>query len=239
MLRDLGQKYIELRSPNSVCIAVPHYTDNPHIHFMMGGVEIESGLSLRISKQDFAEFKKELDAYAHSKYPQLFDSRVDHGKKQREKAKSLKDCEYQLTKRTKTPSEKELIKQAIEQSYSLSLSWADFMHRLREQGLQTYSRNGTERGVVSGERKFTFSHLGFDQKHLKEIDLRDEALKGIQVFRDEKEKGKEIEADIEIEPDRADKSDTDYKEGKNVEDDKGDVEESDDLSLENDYDIDL
>ena len=240
MLQDLTHKYIELRNPNALCIAVPHYDRaHIHIHFCFSGTEIETGRSLRISKEDFALFKKELQAYQMERYPALSHSVVKHGKKQKEKnkAKEIKDREYQLTKRTKAPSERERIKQTVEFCYSKSYSQADFMHRLSQQGLQTYSRNGMITGIES-DRKYRFGSLGYDEKKLGELNYRDEALKGIQVFRDEKDKEKEIENEVSMERDIEYKSDTDYKEEKTVEEIMGDEIEQD-VDLEGDFDTDI
>ena len=241
VLESIVHKYIELRNPNAIVFAVPHFSaDHTHVHLMFSGTELFTGKGLRVSKQQFAEVKLELQKFQQMKYPELSHSIVAHGKK--EKAR-VKEREYQLTKRTKSPSDKERLKEIIEQSYSLSLNRANFYHRLREQGLETYSRNGSERGVVSEGRKFTFSHLGFDQKHLKEMDTRQTALMGIQVFRDsldkkEKEREKDVENEVEIEREMEAPKDTDYKEGKG-EEKEIDVEMDDMTDEEMEYDIDL
>jgi hypothetical protein len=235
ILQDLANKYIELRNPNSMCIAVPHYDKaHIHIHFCFSGTEIETGKSLRISKENFALFKKELQDYQIERYPALSHSIVKHGKKQKDR---VKDKEYQLTKRTKAPSEREHIKQTVEFCYSKSLSQADFMHRLSERGLQTYSRNGLVTGIES-DRKYRFGSLGYDEKKLGELNYRDEALKGIQVFRDEKDKDKEIETEVEMEWDVEDKNDTDYKEGRDEENNNVD-EIDEDIDVEPDLDMDI
>ena len=198
MLQDLATKYIELRSLNSLCVAVPHYDkDHIHIHFCFSGTEIETGKSLRVSKDDFASFKKELQAYQVERYPSLSHSIVEHGKKQKKNNK-IKDREYQLKKRTKEPSEKERIKETVWVCFNKSLSQADFMHRLSQQGLNTYHRSGKIQGIESGCR-YRFGSLGYDEKKLGELNYRDEALKGIQVFRDDKANEKEIEVSEERE----------------------------------------
>jgi hypothetical protein len=182
-------------------------------------------------------FKKELQEYQQERYPLLSKSVVRHGKKQKERAKS-KEKEYQLTKRTKAPSEKDRITKTIEACYNKSLSQADFMHRLSQQGLQSYSRGGKVTGI-EGERKYRFSSLGFDERKLGELNYRDEALKGIQIFRDEKDKEKEIEVDVERDQFDDTTTDKDIKdEEKNKEDESDDVID-DTYNMETDYDIDL
>jgi hypothetical protein len=237
LLHDLASKYIDLRSPNSMCIAIPHYDKaHIHIHFCFGGTEIETGKSLRISKADFAQFKKELQSYQMERYPALSNSVVAHGKKQAKKDK-VKDREYQLKKRTKEPSERDRIKQAVDASYAKSLSQADFMHRLSQQGLQTYSRSGRMQGIEFGY-KYRFGSLGFDERKLGELNYRDEALKGIQVFRDQKESAKESEKEVSIEPDIPNEPDWNYKEQTKAGTDE-DQDIDDNLEVEPDLDTDI
>jgi hypothetical protein len=237
ILHDLASKYIELRNPNAMCIAVPHFDKaHIHIHFCFSGTEIETGKSLRISKADFAQFKKELQSYQMERYPALSNSVVAHGKKQEKKDK-VKDREYQLKKRTKEASERDRIKQAVDTSYAKSLSKADFMHRLSQQGLQTYSRSGRMQGIEFGY-KYRFGSLGFDEKKLGELNYRDEALKGIQIFRDQKEPAKESEKEVSIEPDIPNEPDWNYKEQTKAGTDE-DEDIDDNLEVEPDLDTDI
>ena len=188
MLKDLASKYIALRAPNGLCIAVAHFAENAHIHFMFGGVEIETGRALRISKEEFARFKQELQEYEKKRYPELSHSVVAHGKKQKGKAKA-NEKEYQLTRRTKAPSHREQIKRTMEVCYNKSLSHADFMYRLSEAGLKASSRTGIEREG----RKYSFGSLGYDEKKLGELNIREDAIKGMQVFRDEQNELRQME----------------------------------------------
>jgi Relaxase/Mobilisation nuclease domain len=237
MLKDIASRYLEERSEYVMGVAAFHTdTKHPHIHVCMGGVEAGTGQSMRISKDRFREIKVELERYQQERYPELSHSRVDHSKREKKKGKTH-PLEYEFKKRTKAPSQKELLKEIIEQSYSLSMSRANFYHRLREQGLETYSRNGTERGLVSEGRKYTFSHLGFDEKHLKEFDIREDAIRGIQVFRDSLDKKeKEIEDDMEIDQDMDAPKDADYKEGKEVEEEGDVIDDTDEIEPDLDLD---
>ena len=235
MLENLASKYIELRNPNSMCIAVPHYDKaHTHIHFCFSGTEIETGKSLRVSKEEFAIFKKELQEYQIVHYPALSNSIVGHGKKQMQRDK-VKDREYQLKKRTKEPSDRERIKHTVEVCYNKSLSKADFMHRLSERGLQTYSRNGKMKGIEN-DRKYRFASLGYDEKKLGELNYRDEALRGIQVFRDEKNAEKEFENDVSMERDEPYETSRDDKE---MTDKENDMDETIDNDIDEDVEPDL
>jgi hypothetical protein len=233
LLHDLASKYIELRNSNAMCIAVPHFDKaHIHIHFCFSGTEIETGKSLRISKADFAQFKKELQSYQMERYPALSNSVVAHGKKQAKKDK-VKDREYQLKKRTKEPSERDRIKQVVDTAYAKSLSQADFMHRLSQQGLQAYSRSGRMQGIELGY-KYRFGSLGFDERKLGELNYRDEALKGIQIFRDEKDSAKEVS----LEPDIPYQTDANYKESANNDTDE-ELEGDNDIAPEADLNEDI
>jgi hypothetical protein len=231
-MKDMAQKYMELRSENALAIAVPHYDKGHfHIHFCFSGVEIETGKAIRISQHQFKDIKNQIEEYQRKLYPELQNSIVDHQAKGKS---SKKEREYQLIKRTNELSERERIKQTIETSYAKSLSQADFMHRLSEQGLKTYHNNAKLQGVEFG-RKYHFGSFGYDEKKLGELNYRDEALKGIQVFRDQNEKGRdrnqEIDDDMPIRREVEYENNTDYKGGKEV------VNKDDDV-LNNDMEVD-
>ncbi|MBS1595804.1 MAG: relaxase/mobilization nuclease domain-containing protein [Bacteroidetes bacterium] len=243
MLRDLAERYISMRNPHTICLAVPHFTENPHIHFMFSGVELDTGNSLRISRDDFYRFKQDMLAYEKLRYPQLQHSiKVQHGKKQRDKSKTKNEREYHLTKRTYKSSEKEHLKQAVEAAYLRSLSRADFMHRLSVEGIHTYSRHGAVAGI-SGDRNYSFRGLGLTVNFLKTLDLRESALLGIQVMRDkederDKRKIQDVEIEDDIDHDTLETGTTDYKERGNVEQKEREMEDYME-EIEPDFDIDL
>lgn len=230
MLEDLAQKYFELRAPTSMGIAIPHLnTANPHIHFMISGVELETGRASRVSREAFAAIKLELQAYEKAKYPVLEQSSVRHGKKQREIG-MVRETEYQMTKRTKATSERERIAAIVKSCHAQALSKDDFMRQMASAGLNTYSRNGVIAGIQEEGRKYRFTTLGYEP-NFKDLEVRDAAAKDIAAFREQIET-KERDRDID---DRLAIFETEVQEPKNTdpnERDENDIEREEDQDIE-------
>src|SRR4029077_20694415 len=96
-MEDMVRKYIQLRNPNGIYTAVPHFDkDHCHVHICASGVGYKTGKSLRLSKADLQKLKVETQNYQIQKYPELTHSIVNHTKKE----KSLvTDKEYQVKRR--------------------------------------------------------------------------------------------------------------------------------------------
>lgn len=235
-LKDLASKYLEFRNENALAIAVPHYNKTHyHVHFCISGVEIDTGKSLRISKEAFKEVKRRLEQYQLEKYPELSKSVIDHATPSKSR---LKQRENELIKRTHKPSERQRTKEQLEECYKNALSSQDFMRRVSEAGMQVYERNGKVTGI-DGTRNMRFSTLGFDQDKLIELDtrlsLRDE-LQEIRCMSDRYDRAKELEDRFapEAVEDEAVAAEGQGKEGVEKEDDKN-LDRTDDR----DFDIEL
>ena len=71
-LEDLAREYIELRAPNALVYAEPHFdTDHVHIHFMISGSEFESSKTLRLNNDEFMQVRREIEGYQKEHYPEL------------------------------------------------------------------------------------------------------------------------------------------------------------------------
>ncbi|HRI34693.1 MAG TPA: relaxase/mobilization nuclease domain-containing protein [Saprospiraceae bacterium] len=167
-MKDMADKYMEIRSENSMFIAIPHQDKTHwHMHFCISGTQIETGLASRVSREEFKNIKKEIQQYQIEKYPELSNSIVNHdGTKKKE---IINEKEYQLTKRTKQPSEKERTKELLTMIYKQSASKEDFYKRIQDKGLKIYERGGRTYGI-EGDRKMRFSTLGFDDKKIDTLD---------------------------------------------------------------------
>ena len=80
--------------------------------------------------------------------------------------------------------------------------------------------------------------VGYDEKKLGELNYRDQALKGIQIFRDEKGTAKEVENELSKEQDVTYETDSTHQVRANDESDK-DSEIDNDLQVEPDFDVDI
>src|ERR1043166_3376049 len=83
-LEEMTREYIRLRNPKGLYIAVPHFDkEHYHVHICASGIEYKSGISLRLSKSDFQNLKKGIEAYQVELFPELSKSVVEHGAKGR------------------------------------------------------------------------------------------------------------------------------------------------------------
>lgn len=165
MLRKIAKEYIKLRNPNALYVIVPHYDRKSiHLHIAMSGVEQFTGLSTRMSQNDFRELKIVLQ----NKFPELKHSIVEHDKKKRK----VSEKEFQVKKRTGT-TEKEKTKKLLDKIYKQSYSKKDFYTLIQNNGLFIYERNGKPWGII-GKNKMRFSTLGFDDNKLNNFDLMQE-----------------------------------------------------------------
>jgi hypothetical protein len=164
-LKEMLKKYIQLRNPHALYVAVAHYDRSSiHIHIMMSGVA-STGLSSRVSRQQFNEVKQELQSYQVKRFPELMHSIVKHGKG----INNIIEKEFQLVKRTKQPSNREEVKSIVLECYSKATSREDFYSRIENTGLQIYKRKDKNEGIV-GKLKMRFSSIGINESKLEQLD---------------------------------------------------------------------
>jgi hypothetical protein len=174
----MAREYIQERNPNGIYVAVPHFDKNHyHIHICASGVEYRTGKSLRMSKAGFQKLKKDIQDYQVEHFPELSNSIVAHGNKEKTR---LTEKEYQYKLRTGRLTEKELIIGMLQTCYKSAVSKDDFFKKLKECKLKTYDRSGKITGVLFGNHKFRFNRLGFTEETLEDLNksiLREKELK--------------------------------------------------------------
>lgn len=85
-LESLTRQYIQSRNPNGLYVGAIHQAkDHFHVHLCVSGVEAKSGKAMRMSKGQLNRLKKTLEAYQREKYPELFYSRVGHGRSKKKR----------------------------------------------------------------------------------------------------------------------------------------------------------
>jgi hypothetical protein len=170
ILEDIGHVYLEMRAPTGMSVFTIHEDKHPHLHLLIGATEIASHKALRISKQEFADVKVQLQEYQRLHYPQL-QSVVEHGK-----ATPWRESENQrcLKERTGNLSRKEEIKNMLEKAFQDSMSTDDFYVKACEKGLSLYEQNG----IIGVEdfQNFKLSTLGFNEDRMMELANREERL---------------------------------------------------------------
>lgn len=188
ILEDLARKYFHIRNENALYVAAIHRDkDHVHIHFCVSGTEI-SGKSLRISKQEFNQIKKDLQDYQIQKYPQLQHSISDFDKKSKNK---IQDKEFKVIER-KGKSDKQLLKEQLEEIFQSSISKEDFMQKIHEKGIKTYTR-GKQGGVtLENGRNLRFNNLGFEEERFQSLEKIAENQKSIESIREKQSNGRKL-----------------------------------------------
>ena len=198
VLTDMARKYIELRGTNNLYVITSHHDhDHIHLHCAQSGTQL-NGISSRVSRNEFAKIKLELDRYQKEKYPELVNSLPRHGK-----AKQVKDIEVEKNiKRNERSKDKNSLMQVLETAYNKSTSREQFFTHLESLGHTPYYRAGTFAGLkYDGHRKFRINRLGYDEMKLMQLDERakeEKQLKEIQELRTGKNRIQEIQNDLPL-----------------------------------------
>ena len=164
ILEDLGRQYLEMRASNALAYAKAHFdTDNPHLHILVTGNEIQSKKKLRISQQQFRKIKKDLERYQREKYPELTHSLCQTNFKKKGGVRRTSG-ERERQRRLKKPNQKDLVFEKISSLIARSENKEDFEEILERSGFRFYLR-GKTCGVqdVKTEKKYRLKTLGLDK----------------------------------------------------------------------------
>lgn len=173
ILNDITRFYIQSRAQDSLVISATHAnTDALHIHFAVSGCRLVVGRASRISKTGLLELKLSVEKYVKDNYPQLVNSRCEHGTHKPYPTHK----EYQAMLRQERTLHKEVVMETVAECYAKAQSREHFFSLLRENNFQCYDRNGQPQGVMYNEMKFRFSRLGIDINQLPKspIDMKNE-----------------------------------------------------------------
>ena len=78
LLMNFAKKYLELRAPNSLAVAKPHFDrDNLHLHIMISGNQVRSSEPSRVTSKGFFHIKKIIHEYQKEHFPELEDSLIE------------------------------------------------------------------------------------------------------------------------------------------------------------------
>ncbi len=167
ILKDLVRKYISLKCPHSISCSVIHRDNTNHVHVhIVYGIEYGTGRAIRLSKSQFADIKAQTEAYQREKYPELFQSQVQH--KQIGKAK-IKQKEQAMELHNGKLSDKQKLIKDLESIFIKAQSKTDFFNRVKGLGYELYERGGNITGIQQ-KRKYRFKTLGYWNETLLELD---------------------------------------------------------------------
>lgn len=190
-LQTFAKYYLKHRMTKpTMGVAVVHYDETPHIHFVIAGVALD-GSATRISRQEFKTFKIELQQFQKEQFPELSHSIVDHNK-----AKTLKlelTHQEQRMKEKGKISEKEKLARKVIQIAQECVSLEDLEVKLKHRKLKPYHRRRLLTGVWLGKRKFRLTTLGVGKEHLKEMTREQKRLDALS----QSQKGKDQDQGLE------------------------------------------
>lgn len=159
-LETLVREYIQLRNPNGCYIAVPHFDRyHVHVHICSSAVQYRTGQSMRMSREEFSDLKRNFQDYQVRSFPELSRSVVRHGRKA---AGKTSEKEQQFILRTGKVSKREQVREIVQECHRRASSEAEFYSLLKAHGMETYVRGGKVYGVVCQGRKYRFTAMGLD-----------------------------------------------------------------------------
>ncbi|UOY05029.1 hypothetical protein L0P88_13815 [Muricauda sp. SCSIO 64092] len=111
---------------------------------------------------------------------------------------SYSEKEEQLKRRTKQPSQKDLLIKTVHPIFERSRSLKQFETLLSQADIKTYSYRGKLTGCYYGKRKYRFKRsLGIDPELLMLKDKAMERMRSLGQVVDEREQGRSKGNDIE------------------------------------------
>lgn len=174
ILKDLTEKYIELRGLKGIAFARVHDAEqHPHVHILISGNELGSSKATSIRPEERDWIHEELEKYQLEKYPELSHSLVKIREKNRdlEKEKPLTEAEKKLKERLgRKPTNKELLKARLTAWLQQAPSVSAYYDTLQAHGFELYEYRGKVRGIISPDGvKFRFATLGITKDMIREL----------------------------------------------------------------------
>lgn len=185
-LKVLTEEYLSKRSPLLQGYAIGHFSteDHVHVHIILAPVDT-LGRSLRMSQEQFATIKRELQEFQIARFPELSQSTVRHGRKAEERKQGRESQkEYAMNLRSPSPSNKARAREAIESSMLMAESKEDFYRLLELEGFKPYQKGISD----DGNRNYRFAALINDySERFEALDQKQENLEELRDIRESKQ----------------------------------------------------
>lgn len=169
ILKEVATKYIQSRANNNLVYGVLHHDkkDNLHYHFMISSNELESDKKHRLTKEEFSQFKKDLELYVLEVYPELEQKKLINKEpgQQKDIGEKLSNKGFELKRRTGKTNQKDDVKERLRTVFAETKTKADFFNAMEREQLEIYVHGNTI-GVLDKvtERKHRLKTLGlFDE----------------------------------------------------------------------------
>ncbi|WP_198328308.1 relaxase/mobilization nuclease domain-containing protein [Methylovulum psychrotolerans] len=165
ILEHIAKKYIQGRAKDNLVYGVLHddKKDNLHYHFIISSNPVKNAKRHRLSKEEFSQFKKDLERYVLEVYPELEQKQLINktpGLK-KETGEKLSNKGAELKRRTGKTSQRDSLKDRLATVFAESKTKADFFNGLDREQLSIYV-NGNTIGILdkASQRKHRLSTLG-------------------------------------------------------------------------------
>lgn len=170
MIKDMVETYLDMRAEKGMGVSFIHGdTQHPHAHILLSSLEVVSGKSLRLSKEQFAQIQRSMQDYQRTKYPELNQSLINF---ELESKQHITDDELAMNKRGANSRKQELIA-IMETVLEDATSRDDFYDKLLSLGIGIYERSGKIAGVDDA-RHYRWDTLSITPEKFQELDNREE-----------------------------------------------------------------
>jgi len=150
VMRETAQKFIELRSPDSLYIVAIHRdTESPHLHLIHSGSALGKGT--RVSKAEFSALKLEMNRFQRERFPQLDKSLMENTPKRDSRTEKNKFAER---------LDKTALLNLLETHKDKISSTKELNDLLKEHNHSIYYRADRPQGIlINNEMKMRFSRM--------------------------------------------------------------------------------
>ncbi len=191
VLKELQREYMKRRS-TAPGISITHYDQgHVHVHFLFGSTNVDS-TSNRLNNEQMRAFKREMEEFQRTRFPELHHSNIEHGGlgKKKRRVRSRTHAEEQMKKSGVKTDKEELTERIIEIAKDCS-DLSMLKQRMIEHSIEPYVRKGKVlTGAYCGKRRFRLTTLGVTKEHLKQMTKEEARLVELRAKRN-KERDKE------------------------------------------------
>ncbi len=166
ILRDIAYEYAQKRAEHCLVFGTLHddHAEHLHYHFLISSNALEESKKMRLTKAQFDQLKKGMEAKILESYPELEQKVVIN----RQADEKLSNKGYERKRRTGNTPQRDHVKDKLHDIFSTSRSKQDFFSRMIHENFEMYVRGNTM-GVTdhSSGRKHRLKTLGLSEDFKK------------------------------------------------------------------------
>ncbi len=142
LLQDIISQYAKSRGKGCLIFGGLHdeKDNNLHYHLIISANEVGQGRRYRLPKATFEKVKRQTEFYVLERYPELEQEKIIT---KQGRAIKTSNTEWELKRRTREPSKKDLFKAKLQEVFSNSVDKQSFFDNLKEANIEVYTRGKT------------------------------------------------------------------------------------------------